>query len=42
MTNEFWNALEKAAEAEAAAQKVNFINLTTDVQDAEAQNARRG
>ena len=37
MTNEFWNALEKAAEAEAAAQKVNFINLTTDVQDAEAQ-----
>ena len=37
MTNEFWIALEKAAEAEAAAQKVNFINLTTDVQDAEAQ-----
>ncbi len=37
MTNEFWNTLEKAAEAEAGAQKVNFINLTTDVQDAEAQ-----
>jgi ribose transport system substrate-binding protein len=37
MTNDFWIALEKAAEAEAAAQKVNFINLTTDVQDAEAQ-----
>ena len=36
-TNEFWNTLEKAAEAEAGAQKVKFINLTTDVQDAEAQ-----
>ena len=37
MTNEFWNTLEKAAEAEAGAQGVKFINLTTDVQDAEAQ-----
>ena len=37
MTNDFWNTLEKAAEAEAGAQKVKFINLTTDVQDAEAQ-----
>ena len=37
MTNEFWKTLEKAAAAEARAEKVNFINLTTDVQDAEAQ-----
>jgi len=37
MTNDFWNTLEKAAEAEAGAQGVKFINLTTDVQDAEAQ-----
>lgn len=37
MTNDFWNTLAKAAEAEAAAQGVKFINLTTDVQDAEAQ-----
>ena len=39
MTNEFWLTLERAAEAEAQAQGVEFINLTTEVQDAEAQKA---
>jgi ribose transport system substrate-binding protein len=39
MTNEFWLTLERAAEAEAQAQGVKFINLTTEVQDAEAQKA---
>jgi len=37
MTNDFWNTLEKAAEAEATAQGVKFINLTTESPDAEAQ-----
>jgi ribose transport system substrate-binding protein len=37
MTNDFWNTLEKAAEAEAKAQNVKFLNLTTEVQDADAQ-----
>ena len=38
MTNQFWNTLEKAAEAEASAQGVKLINLTSEIQDAEAQN----
>jgi len=37
MTNEFWLTLERAAEAHAAELGVEFINLTTEVQDAEAQ-----
>jgi ribose transport system substrate-binding protein len=37
MTNEFWLTLERAAEARAAELGVEFINLTTEVQDAEAQ-----
>ena len=37
MTNEFWLTLERAAEAEAKALGVKFINLTTEVQDADAQ-----
>ena len=37
MTNQFWNTLEKAAEAEAGAQGVKLINLTSETQDAEAQ-----
>lgn len=36
-TNEFWLTLARAAEAEAKAQGVQFINLTTETQDAEAQ-----
>jgi ribose transport system substrate-binding protein len=36
-TNEFWLTLARAAEAEAKAQGVKFLNLTTEVQDAEAQ-----
>ena len=39
MTNEFWLTLERAAEAQAAELGVEFINLTTEVQDAEAQKA---
>ena len=39
MTNEFWLTLERAAEARAKELGVNFINLTTEVQDAEAQKA---
>ena len=37
MTNEFWLTLERAAEARAAELGIEFINLTTEVQDAEAQ-----
>jgi ribose transport system substrate-binding protein len=37
MTNEFWLTLERAAEARAGELGVEFINLTTEVQDAEAQ-----
>jgi ABC-type sugar transport system substrate-binding protein len=37
MTNEFWLTLERAAEARAAELGVEFINLTLEVQDAEAQ-----
>ncbi|MCJ7657803.1 MAG: hypothetical protein MUO67_01490, partial [Anaerolineales bacterium] len=36
MTNEFWLTLERAAEARAAELGIEFINLTTEVQDAEA------
>ena len=39
MTNEFWLTLERAAEAKAEELGVEFINLTTEVQDAEAQKA---
>ena len=39
MTNEFWLTLERAAEARAEELGVEFINLTTEVQDAEAQKA---
>ena len=39
MTNEFWLTLERAAEAKAADLGINFINVTTEVQDAEAQKA---
>jgi ribose transport system substrate-binding protein len=39
MTNEFWLTLERAAEARAEELGVNFLNLTTEVQDAEAQKA---
>jgi len=38
-TNEFWLTLARAAEAKAAELGINFINLTTEVQDAEAQKA---
>jgi ribose transport system substrate-binding protein len=38
-TNEFWLTLARAAEAKAAELGVNFINVTTEVQDAEAQKA---
>ena len=38
-TNEFWLTLARAAEEEAQAKGVEFINLTTEVQDAEAQKA---
>ncbi len=37
MTNDFWNTLEKAAEAEAKARGVNFINLTSESPDADGQ-----
>jgi ribose transport system substrate-binding protein len=36
-TNEFWLTLARAAEAEAKEKGVEFINLTTQTQDAEAQ-----
>ena len=36
-TNEFWLTLARAAEAQAKDQGVQFINLTTETQDAEAQ-----
>jgi len=38
-SNDFWNTLGKAAAAEAAAKGVNFIDLTTETQDAAAQKA---
>jgi ABC-type sugar transport system substrate-binding protein len=37
MTNDFWLALERAAEGQAKDLGVKFINLTTETQDAEAQ-----
>ena len=36
-TNECWLTLARAAEAEAKAQGMQFINLTSETQDAEAQ-----
>jgi len=39
MTNEFWLTLERAAEARAAELGADFVNLTTEVQDAEAQKS---
>ena len=39
MTNEFWLTLARAAEAKAEELGVEFINVTTEVQDAEAQKA---
>ena len=38
-TNEFWLSLSNAAEAKAGELGVEFVNLTTEVQDAEAQKA---
>ena len=38
-TNEFWLTLARAAEARAEELGVSFVNLTTEVQDAEAQKA---
>jgi len=38
-TNEFWLTLARAAEARANELGVGFINVTTEVQDAEAQKA---
>ncbi|MCP3990150.1 MAG: sugar ABC transporter substrate-binding protein, partial [Actinomycetia bacterium] len=38
-TNEFWLTLARAAEAKAGEMGVDFVNLTTEVQDAEAQKA---
>jgi ribose transport system substrate-binding protein len=38
-TNEFWLTLARAAEAKAEELGVNFVNVTTEVQDAEAQKA---
>ena len=38
-TNEFWLTLARAAEAKANELGVNFVNVTTEVQDAEAQKA---
>ena len=37
MTNEFWLTLERAAEARAGELGIDFLNLTLEVQDAEAQ-----
>jgi ABC-type sugar transport system substrate-binding protein len=37
MTNEFWLTLERAAEARAEELGIDFLNLTLEVQDAEAQ-----
>ena len=39
LTNEFWLSLSNAAEAKADELGVEFLNLTTEVQDAEAQKA---
>ena len=39
LTNEFWLTLSNAAEDHAKELGVNFINLTSEVQDAEAQKA---
>ncbi len=39
LTNEFWLSLSNSAEAKAAEMGVEFVNLTTEVQDAEAQKA---
>jgi len=38
-TNEFWLTLARAAEAKAEELGVEFVNVTTEVQDAEAQKA---
>ena len=38
-TNEFWLTLARAAEARAAELGINFVNVTTEGQDAEAQKA---
>ena len=38
-TNEFWLTLARAAEARAGELGINFVNVTTEVQDAEAQKA---
>ncbi len=38
-TNEFWLTLARSAEARAAELGINFVNVTTEVQDAEAQKA---
>jgi ribose transport system substrate-binding protein len=38
-SNDFWNTLGKAAADEAKAKGVNFIDLTTETQDAAAQKA---
>lgn len=38
-SNDFWNTLGKAAAAEAKAQGVKFIDLTTETQDAAAQKS---
>ncbi len=39
LTNEFWLTLSRAAEARAGELGVEFLNVTTEVQDAEAQKA---
>jgi len=39
LTNEFWLTLSRAAEARAEELGVTFLNVTTEVQDAEAQIA---
>jgi ribose transport system substrate-binding protein len=36
-SNDYWNGLGKAAAAEAKAKGVNFVDLTTETQDANAQ-----
>ena len=38
-TNEFWLTLARAAEAKADELGIEFVNVTTEVQDAEAQKA---
>jgi len=39
LTNEFWLTLSRAAEAQAEELGIEFLNVTTEVQDAEAQKA---